>query len=323
MSAPLVSILMPVYNGARFLAEAVAGVTGQTLGDFELLIIDDGSTDESADLAAGFSDSRIRVLRNDVNLGLVKTLNRGLAEARGEWIARCDADDIWLPGKLAAQFALAHQDPRLALIGTGATLIDERGNFRGHFRTPANHDALRWDLCFRNPFVHSTVLFRREMALEEGGYRDIPAAEDYDLWSRMAARAQVASVPARLVQYRLHGSSVMARENAAGRQKSYSFLGKIMTLNLHALRADALVPLIDVWLEPSREPARQARFWREYARACPVDAREAVGEHVLNMLYRQRRFSGAAALAFLRVLPLNLLLRMPWLRALGALRTSA
>lgn len=323
MSAPRVSILMPVYNGARFLAEAAAGVTGQTMRDFELLIIDDGSTDDSAALAAGFSDSRIRALRNEGNIGLVGTLNRGLSEARGEWIARCDADDLWLPGKLAAQFALVNRDPRLALVGTSATLIDEHGNFRGHFRTPSGHDALCWDLCFRNPFVHSSVLFRRGTALEEGGYHDIPAAEDYDLWSRIAARSLVDSVPDRLVQYRLHGGSVMARENAAGRRKSYSFLEEIMTRNLTALRADALVPLIDVWLEPSRDPARQVAFWREYARACPEEAREAAAEHVLNMLYRQRRFSGPAAITYLRSLPLSQLLRMPWLRALGALRPSA
>lgn len=332
MSDPLVSILMPVYNGGRFLSRAVSSVTSQSARDFELLIIDDGSTDDSATQVAGFSDPRIRLLKNEKNRGLVQTLNRGLSEARGEWIARCDSDDLWLPSKLEIQLAHGAADSKVALIGTNATLIDENDQFRGQFRTPASHEALCWDLCFRNPFVHSTVLFRRAVAQELGGYHDIPAAEDYDLWSRMAAKHRLASVPQALVRYRLHGSSVMAKENAEGRKKSYEYLKAIMQKNLEGIAAPDIAKHLDAWLEPAREKSALRQFWQAYATgwtkyrsthsrlSC---AGMVVGEHLQSMLYRQRCFSRANAFSFLQTLDAAQLLALPKLRALATLALPA
>lgn len=329
MSDPLISILMPVYNGARFLQEAVASVLAQEVPGFELLIIDDGSVDESAAIASRINDKRIRLIRNEANLGLVRTLNRGLDEARGPFIARCDADDLWLPARLRAQLLLLRLQPTVALVGTNAELIDENGAYRGQFRSAPTHDLLCWDLCFRNPFVHSTVLFRRSIAQELGGYREIPAAEDFDLWSRIAERHRIASVPHPLVKYRLHSSSVMAKENASGRQQSYTFLQSIMTENLRRFADDdRLAAKLGAWLEPASDRRALREFWRCYAGVWASyrkkhrlpRANATMGEHVLNMLYRQREAGKLSPLACLTAMTFGQLRSMPWIRAAGAFR---
>lgn len=326
MSTPRVSVLMPVYNGATFLSEAISDVLAQSFSNWELLVLDDGSTDDSVARASRFQDPRIRILRNGRNLGLVPTLNRGLAEAAGEWIARCDADDRWSPRKLSAQLALCDYDHRLALVGSDAILIDEKDSFRGRFRTSADHASICWDLCFRNAFIHSSVLFRRPAALDIfGGYRPIPAAEDYDLWSRFAEKFRVGNIRQPLVRYRLHQASIMAQENAAGRSASLGPLREIMRRNLQAFAgfSSALPDLLaelPSWLESGSSSARfweaYGRVWQDYRdRHCEA-ARSVVGEHLLSMFYRQRRLSRAAALQFLATLRGDQLSALPWLKVM-------
>lgn len=327
MSPPLVSILMPVYNGRLFLSQAIDSIVKQSFSDFELLVIDDGSADDSAALAERTEDARIRVLRNGANLGLVATLNRGLAEARGEWIARCDCDDLWFPRRLEVQLDLCRRQPDVALVGADALLINEQGLVCGGFHAPADHELLRWDLCFRNPFVHSAVLFRRTVAGSMGGYADVPASEDYDLWSRIAASHQVASVLRPLVKYRMHGSSVMARENAVGREKkSYPFLKEIMQSNLRQFAGEGaeVIAHLDAWLQPASERFALRAFWQAYSRTWEssrgalANHNSAIGEHALNMLYRQRQARQLPVMDCLRAMTPAQLFSLPWLRALGA-----
>jgi glycosyltransferase involved in cell wall biosynthesis len=211
MSGPAVTVLMPVFNAARHVRESVASVLRQSFCDFELLAIDDGSTDESAKILASLGDPRVRVLRNERNLGLVATLNRGLAEARGEWIARQDADDLSAPGRLASQMAFARGNPAVPLVGSDALLIDDAGRPRGRWRTGGHADLVAWELCFRAPFAHSSALFRRSIVCERlGGYREMRACEDLDLWSRVATEFPVVTLREPLVKYRLHEASIMA-----------------------------------------------------------------------------------------------------------------
>lgn len=211
MKNPAVTVLLPVFNAARHLRESVASMLRQSFCDFELLAIDDGSTDESPEILASLGDSRVRVLRNERNLGLVAALNRGLAEARGEWIARQDADDISAPGRLAAQMAFARGNPAVPLVGSDALLIDASGRPRGRWRTGGHADLVAWELCFRAPFAHTSALFRRSLVSERlGGYRDLRACEDLDLWARVAAEFPVVTLRQPLVKYRLHGASIMA-----------------------------------------------------------------------------------------------------------------
>lgn len=210
MTDPDVTVLMPAFNAGRFIGASIRSVLRQELGNFELLVIDDGSTDDTAAVVGGFRDPRVRLRRHKANRGLVATLNEGLREARGPLVARQDADDLSRRDRLGRQAGYLRSHPGDVAVGTGADLIDERGRYRGALRLPRTRAQLRWDLCFRNPVPHSSVMLRRREILDEyGGYPDSVASEDYSLWSRLAAGERFGLIPRRLVAYRIHSSSVM------------------------------------------------------------------------------------------------------------------
>lgn len=214
---PAVTVLIPVFNGARHLREAIESVVSQTCGEWELLVVDDGSTDESGQIALSFGDERVRMIRNDQNAGLVVTLNRGLAEARGEFVARLDADDVCSRDRLAEQLSFARGNPAVPLIGCDAGLISEGGGHAGRWRTAGSADLVRWELCFRTPFAHSSAFFRRKVILGKfGGYCERRASEDLDLWSRVGREYPVVTLRRPLVKYRQRDGSIMAVANAAG-----------------------------------------------------------------------------------------------------------
>ncbi len=139
MDHPKVTVLLPVYNGARFLRQAIDSVLSQTWKDFELLVVNDGSTDGTAAILESYSDPRIRILSNVQNIGLTLSLNKGLQSARGEYIARIDADDIALPIRLEKQVSYLDQHPEVGLVATGVKVIDERGHVTGSYQAPFEH----------------------------------------------------------------------------------------------------------------------------------------------------------------------------------------
>ena len=158
-AAPSVTVLMPVYNGAAFLSEALESMFCQSLQDFELLVIDDGSTDATATILAACSDSRLRVVRNQLNLGLVATLNKGLDIARGELVARMDADDVALPARLESQMQFLSRHPEIGICGTWfRELRDGKATL---VRPPCTHDDLSAHLFFYSPFAHPSVMLRK------------------------------------------------------------------------------------------------------------------------------------------------------------------
>jgi glycosyltransferase involved in cell wall biosynthesis len=210
---PLISVVMPVRNGARWLSEAIDSVIRQTLPDLELLVIDDGSTDETPKILNDWSrrDGRIRVLRQH-ECGLVATLNRGLTEASGTLLARLDADDRAAPTRLERQVRLLDNNPGIGLLGSWAQRIDEHGRPRGHLRPETQPEKIADILTRINPFVHSSIMLRTAIARDLGGYRAaFEAAEDYDLWLRMSEVTLLANVAETLVQYRRHDANVTAR----------------------------------------------------------------------------------------------------------------
>jgi hypothetical protein len=216
MSAPRVTVLMAVHNGAAHVRSAVDSVLAQTYADFELLVIDDASTDGSGDVVRAVGDARIRVAPNGANLGLTKSLNTGLALARGELVARHDADDLSRPERLATQVAVLDTHPEVSLVGSWYRKIDPAGKSLGDRALPVDHGRLSWALLFHCPFVHSAVVFRRRDVAEIGGYDErFVYAQDYDLWSRVARRGKVANVPATLVEYR-QGPATMTSTVGAG-----------------------------------------------------------------------------------------------------------
>ena len=210
--SPSVTVLMSVHNEARYLPLAVDSILAQTFGDFEFLIVDDGSTDGSWEYFAGLTDPRVRLLRNPHNLGLSRSLNAGLDAARGRYVARMDGDDVAEPGRLAAQVAFLDAHPDMGIVGSGRTLIDEEGNVVAVAQAAGDDLAVRWKCLLGSPFAHPTVMLRRDV-LERHGlrYRDVKRAEDYDLWPRLLAHARGANLPEPLLQYRLRRRGELTR----------------------------------------------------------------------------------------------------------------
>ena len=210
MNNPAVTVLMPAFNAGKFIADSIRSVLGQDFADFELLVIDDGSTDETASIVMGFRDKRIRLSRHEQNHGLVDTLNEGLRAARALLVARQDADDLSRRDRLTRQVAYFKAHAADVATASEANLIDERCRPRGVLRLPRTRNQLRWDLCFRNPVPHSSVMIRRDAVLSDfGGYPVSMSSEDYLLWSSIAAKDRFGLIPRRLVSYRVHSSSTM------------------------------------------------------------------------------------------------------------------
>ena len=210
MSAPAISVLLPAFNAAPVLCASVQSVLDQTFGDFELLIVNDGSTDETAAILREIRDPRVRVLTNPTNRGLTRSLNRALAEARGEFIARQDADDLSEPHRFEKQIAFLRARPHVALLGTAGWRVNSSARTTGSNDLPTTHDAILWTSVTDNPFLHTSIMFRRAViAGEFGGYdEEYLICQDFALWSRIAARRQVANLVQRLVRMREHPASL-------------------------------------------------------------------------------------------------------------------
>jgi glycosyltransferase involved in cell wall biosynthesis len=212
-SHPRVTVFVPVYNGEPFLAETIQSVLTQTFPDFELLVVDDCSTDRSASLVRQFADPRIRLVHNDRNRGRSYTRNRGLMLARGEYVAVLDADDVCEPLRLEETVAYLDAHPKVAAVGSAATIVDSAGRALFVLRPPAASDAVRARLFTVNCFIHSSVSFRRKLVLAAGGYDEqLQQAEDYELFMRLSAKHQLANLDIALVRYRVHDSQVSQRE---------------------------------------------------------------------------------------------------------------
>lgn len=215
-SRPRVSVVMPVFNGAAYLDAAIRSVLAQTFTAWELLVIDDGSADESATLAAAYGDPRIRLLRNDGNRGLPYTRNRGIEEARGEYLAFLDSDDIALPQRLAVQIDFLDRHPGHVGIGGWVQPIDAAGNLRRHqWRYPGSPEYCRATLFFRQYFNTSTFTARTDALRAVRFSPEVPLAEDYDLFVRLGETASLSNLPVVLTHYRQHASSTTATKRKA------------------------------------------------------------------------------------------------------------
>ncbi len=210
---PKVTVLMPVHDARRFVGEAVASILAQTWCDFELLVVDDGSTDGSADIVAASGDDRVKLVRLPAQRGVSAALNEGLRVARGELVARQDADDVSSPQRLERQLAMFAADDRLALVGSQAQRIDEGGRPLGTVERSLEDVSIRWYALFDNPMIHTSVMFRRSVVWESlGGYdaEAYPLSQDFALWSRVIRTSRAANLPEPLVKYRVRAESVSA-----------------------------------------------------------------------------------------------------------------
>jgi glycosyltransferase involved in cell wall biosynthesis len=208
--APRLTVLLPVHDAERFLPEAVESVLAQSFRDFELLAIDDGSRDASAEILGGFarSDRRVRVVHRP-HQGLIATLNEGLALARGELIARMDADDVALPERFERQVAELDRDPALLCIGGAYQVIDDRGRRIDAIHRPCDFDSILESLLSGISAVcHATATYRRSAVISAGRYdASSQLAEDYHLWLRLAEKGRLGNLPEEVLRVRLHERS--------------------------------------------------------------------------------------------------------------------
>jgi glycosyltransferase involved in cell wall biosynthesis len=258
---PLVSVLLAVHDDTRFLREAVDSVLHQTLADLELILVDDGSREPVGD----FEDTRVRVLRNDTQLGLAASLNRGLDVASGKYVARLDADDVALPERLERQIDRL-QGPT-AVVGAAVVDLDERGA-RGRMHVmPEGARALRWHALFSSPFFHPTVLVDRDV-LDAHGLRYDPEfleSEDYDLWTRLFAFADGDNLREPLVLKRVHAGQASQRRRDV--QESFQRRVAVREIGLLAPEVDAEA----VWRGSRGELLRLLRaFERVHGASWPV-----------------------------------------------------
>lgn len=203
-SGPAVSVLMAAHNEERYIQEAIRSVLSQSFPDFELILIDDASTDGTAEKIAAFSDQRIKVIRNATCLGLTQSLIVGMAMAKGSLIARLDADDVSAPQRFDQQVTAFRKNPALGLLGSQATCIDPAGIPCGSRYVPSSDLAIRWRSLLDTPFIHPSVMFRSDIYARAGGYNpEFHTAQDYDLWRRILPLCQVGNLTSKLISYRL------------------------------------------------------------------------------------------------------------------------
>ncbi|SEQ32109.1 Glycosyl transferase family 2 [Devosia sp. YR412] len=295
MTAPTITILIPVYNAEQTLSASLASALDQTRPADEILAINDGSRDGSGAILAAGNDPRLRVFDQD-NQGLAATLNRGIGLATSTFIARLDNDDLALPERLERQLAFMEANPQVALLGTWAEIYvgdDKSGRFHRH---PVESNSLKLDLLFDNPFVHSSVMYRTEVARAMGGYRverskRIP--EDYEFWSRIARSHDIANLAEVHTVYREVPGSMMR----SGAEEMLDNVIAISADNLQHVLPDVPLPTcLDLSrLYHGRVPAsgrialQAVALWRRAAIAVGGAPRQWTPEFASRYRLAQRR----------------------------------
>jgi glycosyltransferase involved in cell wall biosynthesis len=230
---PAVTVLMSVYNGEKYLREAVASVLNQTFEDFEFIIIDDGSTDFSQEILRSYKDHRMKLLKNDSNIGLTKSLNKGLLISKGAFVARMDADDISLPSRLQEQVDYFRNNPQVGILGTALSVIDEKGKLLDNIQYPQTHLEIRWRMLFSNPMRHPTWMFRREI-IDSGLFRydeKYRFAQDYELQTRLIDRIIFANLSKPLLLLRDHSEKVSFLNSEKQKEAGIDFLHRLYKIS--------------------------------------------------------------------------------------------
>lgn len=210
---PILSIILPVYNSEEYIEETISSILHQSFRDFELIIIDDFSSDKSPEVIKSFKDPRIIYVRNEVNLQLIKTLNRGIELCHGKYIARIDSDDVCLPNRFEYQIKYLDKHPEVGMVGCLPIIINENGLVKHKSRhfIATEYSACKFACFFENQFVHPSIMVRSEL-LRDFKYSEAPCSlhmEDRELWCRMfLAGVKMSNLPNYLLKYRVHSGSI-------------------------------------------------------------------------------------------------------------------
>lgn len=215
MKQPLVSIQLVTRDRAQFLSKAFEGILNQSYENWELIIIDDGSIDTTAEIVESFAhDKRIIFSRNEKNQGITFSRNKALQISKGTNVAVIDSDDVWIdPMKLEKQVAFLEQNPECVLVGSHQVIcIDSEGKKIKEIHNPAEDNDIRNSFLYRNGFTHSSVMYRKSVADALGGYASYSVGEDYDLFLQMGLKGKMKNLPGLTVGYRIHGDNISLKK---------------------------------------------------------------------------------------------------------------
>lgn len=204
---PQTTVLIPAYNCGKFISDAINSVLKQSYSDYEILVIDDGSTDNTENVIKSIASDKIIYLKNDENSGIVKTLNKGIELARGKYIARMDADDIMLGNRLQLQIDFLEQNPDYGMVGGWYQIMDENGKFKKAINLPTDYELLKIGLFFFNQFAHPTVTMRSSLLKKLKYKQEFIYCEDFDLWTRFSKITKTANLPYYFLSYRWYDSN--------------------------------------------------------------------------------------------------------------------
>jgi len=248
MTQPLITVLMPVYNAAPYLAEAIDSILNQRFKDFEFLIINDGSTDNSLEIINSYKDKRILLINNGQNIKLIATLNKGIELAQGKYIARMDADDISLPERLEKQVQFMETHPEVGLCGSFVRTVGLAKNYDVHYA--CSHDEIKFNLFFDTHFPHPAAFIRKSVLSENNLKFDFGFihAEDFELWNRMAQHTRLAILPEILVHKRVHPEQISVKYTPIQLEVS-SKIRRQLIKNLGIEPTDKEILLYDNFLE--------------------------------------------------------------------------
>ena len=212
---PIISVVMSVYNSERFLRDAVKSVLDQTFRNLEFIMVDDASTDGSLAIMEDFAktDARVKLICNQKNVGLTRSLIRAIGQAKGEYIARQDSDDISLPQRLEKQIEFLEGNPSYGAVGTFTKIIDNNGKIIKNAKLHASWMLIKIVLRFGNPFVHGSMMFRRNEYIEAGGYREfVTLGQDFDLWLRISKAGKMKNLKDALYLWRRTEGSITSKK---------------------------------------------------------------------------------------------------------------
>lgn len=280
MDKPMVTVLMSVYNGERFLKEAIDSILNQTFTDFEFLIINDGSTDRSVEIIESYEDPRIRLINNEKNLKLIASLNKGISLARGKYIARMDCDDISMPDRLEKEVNFLENSLDYGLVGTYYTVIDGEGKDQYNVSYPSSNELIKLFLSLNCPLAHGSIMGRTELFKQNlYGSEESYAVEDYELWTRMSKVTKIHNIPEYLFKYRIYGESFsdtktqlmynqtleISKKLYINNKKEYKELIKKQILeDLYTQEKEETVAYINKWLKSF---AKRFLYVREFGYA--------------------------------------------------------
>lgn len=300
---PKLSVVLSVYNGEQFLAQTLDSILGQSFNDFELIAIDDGSSDRTFEILSAYhkTDHRLVLVKNNGNIGIPKSRNHGCNLARGEYIAVSDADDISVQNRFERQVQFLEQYSDIMLVGSSAELINDAGDQIGRVNLPTSPGYLGWLLILRNPFVHSSIMMRRAAGAAVGFYSEnTPVALDYDLVTRVSMVFKVANLPEALIQYRVSNASITSTSKPLQDQIATEVMQRLAShyLQRHVSLREITALRKLIWEEPHFETDEMGvaahvlkRLFNAYiaVKAPSVDDTRAIARYTAARLFTVSR----------------------------------